>query len=211
MGPHIHTGHAAPRTRAHAADRVLRIAVVLASPCVVPAARGPVALAAKLVAGHGAGDEREPRPGRPDAAGPPGWSPDGRDAGRVHGDPGDPGPGDGRQPGIIQRGPAPGTRWGSPVRSRSPGRRRCGCPARPYPNPAVTLSDMGGQGERSPSRRYARQPWRGSCVPDNARMIVLSPAQLPPTASRRGGDHNDRLQRPQCDRVTDAVNFRSPR
>ena len=106
---------------------------------------------------HGAGDEREPRPGRPDAAGPQGWIPDGRDAGRVHGDPGRSGPG-GRTPARDHpAGPAPGTsRWGSPVRSRSPGRRRCGCPARPHPNPAVTLSDMGGRGERSPSRRYDR-------------------------------------------------------
>jgi hypothetical protein len=38
----------------HAADRVFRIAVVLASPSVVPAARGPSPLAAKPAAGHGA-------------------------------------------------------------------------------------------------------------------------------------------------------------
>ena len=106
---------------------------------------------------HGAGDEREPRPGRPDAAGPQGWIPDGRDAGRVHGDPGRSGPG-GRTPARDHPAGAPGTsRWGSPVRSRSPGRRRCGCPARPHPNPAVTLSDMGGRGERSPSRRSVRR------------------------------------------------------
>jgi hypothetical protein len=51
-------------------------------------------LAAKLVAGHGAGDEREPRPGRPDAAGAQGWVP--RMAGMPAGcmaTPGDPGPG----------------------------------------------------------------------------------------------------------------------
>jgi hypothetical protein len=45
------------RTCSFAADRVFRIAMVLASPSVVPAAWGPVALAAKLVADHGAGRE----------------------------------------------------------------------------------------------------------------------------------------------------------
>ena len=75
--PYIYTLLHLVRTPAFAANRVFRIAVVLASSSVVPAARGPSPLAAKLVAGHGAGDEREPRPGRPDAAGArggvPGW------------------------------------------------------------------------------------------------------------------------------------------
>ncbi len=89
---------------AHAADRVFRIAVVLAFrlSCLLHWGQSP--LAAKLVAGHGAGDEREPRPGRPDAAGLMDGFPDGRDVGRVHGDFRRSGDVDGRQPGIIQLG-----------------------------------------------------------------------------------------------------------
>lgn len=60
---------------AHAADRVFWIAVVLASRLSCLLHWGPSPLAAKLIAGHGAGDEREPRPGRPDAAGAHGWVP----------------------------------------------------------------------------------------------------------------------------------------
>ena len=61
-----------------------------------------VPLAVELIEGHGAGGEREP--GR-DARMPPGSRTglrDGRAAGRVPADPGDPGPGGGRQPGIIE-------------------------------------------------------------------------------------------------------------
>ncbi len=63
---------------------------------------GTVPLAVELIEGHGAGGEREP--GR-DARMPPGSRTglrDGRAAGRVPADPGDPGPGGGRQPGIIE-------------------------------------------------------------------------------------------------------------
>jgi hypothetical protein len=50
--------------------------------------RGPVILAAKLIAGHGAeGELREPRPGRPGAAGLEDGLRDGRDVGRVPRDP----------------------------------------------------------------------------------------------------------------------------
>jgi hypothetical protein len=82
-----------------AADRVFRIAVVLTSPSVVPAARGPVALIRSWSRVMAQGDEREPGRG---ARMPPGLKdgfPDGRDAGRVHGDPGRSGAGDGRQRG----------------------------------------------------------------------------------------------------------------
>ncbi len=57
----------------------------------------------KLIGGHSAGVSGSP--GR-DTRMPPGLEDgprDGRAAGRVPGDLGDPGPGDGRQPGIIQR------------------------------------------------------------------------------------------------------------
>jgi hypothetical protein len=134
-----------------AADRVFRIVVVLASRLSCPLHWGPSPLAAKLVAGHGAGDEREP--GR-DARMPPGLMdgfPDGRDVGRVYGDPGDPGPGDGRQPGSSSGDRALERRGGAVLCGL--GRRGaggCGCPAHPYP--VVTLSDMGG---RENARRAA--------------------------------------------------------
>ena len=62
---------------------------------------GTVPLAVELIEGHGAGGEREP--GR-DARMPPGSRTglrDGRAAGCLR-TPGDPGPGGGRQPGIIE-------------------------------------------------------------------------------------------------------------
>ena len=142
-----------------AADRVFRIAVVLTSPSVVPAARGPVALIRSWSRVMAQGDEREPRPGRPDAAGAQGWVP---------GWPGcRPGAwrprairGRGRTPArIIQRGLGPGTSRGAVLCGL--GRRGAGgrgCLARPHLNPAVTLSDRGGRGERSPSRLNARSP-----------------------------------------------------
>jgi hypothetical protein len=87
---------------------------------------GPSPLAVKLIAGHGAWGGREKlRPGRPDAA----RLEDGlRLPGGCLEAPGDPGPEEGRQPGIIQRAglrqaAKPGTsRWSPPVRSRLPGR-----------------------------------------------------------------------------------------
>ncbi len=112
------------------------IAVMLATPLSCLPHGGPSPLAAKLVADHGVGGEREPRPGRrPDARGPRAIR----------------GAEYGRQPAIIQRGPGP-ERRGEAVLC-GPGRRGArgrGCPARPHPRPAVTLSDMEGQGERSP-------------------------------------------------------------
>src|SRR5207344_1156037 len=60
LGLHIYTSRPCPEMRAHAADRVFRIVVVLASRLSCPLHWGPSPLAAKLVAGHGAGDEREP-------------------------------------------------------------------------------------------------------------------------------------------------------
>jgi hypothetical protein len=65
---------------------------------------GPVALGSEAGRGSRRRDEREPRPGRPDAAGAQGWVPRmaGMSAGcmETSGDPGT----DGRQPGIIQLG-----------------------------------------------------------------------------------------------------------
>jgi hypothetical protein len=60
--------HSANEPPALAADRAFRIAVVLASLSVVPAARGLSPLTEKLAAGHGAGNERESRDA-PGAAG----------------------------------------------------------------------------------------------------------------------------------------------
>jgi hypothetical protein len=89
---------------------------------------GPSPLAVRLIAGHGAWGGREKlRPGRPDAARLEGGL---RLPGGCLEASGDPGPEEGRQPGIIQRagapagGQGPGTsRWSPPVRSRLPGRR----------------------------------------------------------------------------------------
>jgi hypothetical protein len=125
-------------------------------PSVVLAVRGPPPLAAKLVAGHGAGMSENP--GK-DARMPPGARMGSRMAGMSAGcmaTPGDPGPE--RTPAREHpAGPGSVTSWWSgPVQSRSPGRRRVWLPSASVPSPAVTLSDMGGRGERSPSRRYAR-------------------------------------------------------
>ena len=93
------------RMLAHAADRVFRIAVMLASRLSCLLHWGPSPMAAKLVAGHGAGDEREPRPGTPGCR-RGSWM-GSRMAGMSAGcmqTSGDPGTGDGRQPGIIQLG-----------------------------------------------------------------------------------------------------------
>jgi hypothetical protein len=59
-----YASHAWTGMRASAADRVFRIAVVLASPSVVPAARGPVALGGEAGCGSRRRGERERRPGR---------------------------------------------------------------------------------------------------------------------------------------------------
>jgi hypothetical protein len=77
--------------------------------------------------------------------------------------PGDPGPGGGRQPGIIEQAGVPaGGR--TPVNlavepaGAVPGRRGtggCSCPVR-RPGRAITLSDMGGRGERAHYRRSGR-------------------------------------------------------
>jgi hypothetical protein len=64
---------------------------------------GTVPLVVELIEGHGAGGERGPGRGAPDAAGledrVPGMA--GLPAGCLR-SPGDPGPGGGRQPGIIE-------------------------------------------------------------------------------------------------------------
>jgi hypothetical protein len=93
---------------------------------------------------------------------PPGLKlgfPDGRDVGRVHRDPGrSGGRGTNASPGSSSGAWALERRGGAVLCGL--GRRaqeRCGCPARPHPNLAVTLRDMGGRGERSPSRRSVRQ------------------------------------------------------
>jgi hypothetical protein len=83
-------------------------------------------LAAKLVAGHGVGIEREPWPGLPEAARARGWVPGWPGA---DGDLERSGNGGQTPARIIQRGPSPGTsRWSSPVRSRLPGRRKVRLP-----------------------------------------------------------------------------------
>jgi hypothetical protein len=95
-------------------------------------------LAVELIEGHGAGGEREP--GR-DARMPPGSGPGSGMAGLPAGclrTPGDPGPGGGRQPGIIEQAGVPaGGR--TPVNlavepaGAVPGRRGtggCSCPVR---------------------------------------------------------------------------------
>ena len=101
---------------------------------------GTVPPAVELIEGHSAGGKREP--GR-DARMPPGSRTglrDGRGACRVPADPGDPGPGGGRQPGIIEQ-VSTGFRQGgrTPMNvaveptGAVPGRRRtggCGCPVR---------------------------------------------------------------------------------
>jgi hypothetical protein len=83
---------------------------------------GPVILAAKLIAGHGAeGERREPRPGRPDAAGArgraPGWPGRRPSAWRPLGNPGpgrDTSLGSSSGPSLRQM-PAPGaSRWSRP-------------------------------------------------------------------------------------------------
>jgi hypothetical protein len=86
------------RTRVFAADRVFRIAVVMASPSVVPAAQGPPPLTGKLAVGHGAGGERESRdagcrrargwvPGWPRGRQPGAWNPGRSVAGDGRADP----------------------------------------------------------------------------------------------------------------------------
>jgi hypothetical protein len=116
---------------AHAADRVFldcRVAGIL----VRRACRtGPSPRTAKLIAGYGAGGEREPRPGRPDAAGArgPGSGMAGRPAGCLEtlGDPGqgtDARPGSPASRGSGRRPGSPGTsRWSRPARSRVAGVR----------------------------------------------------------------------------------------
>ena len=121
-------------------------------PSVVLAVWGPPPLAAKLVAGHGAGMSENP--GK-DARMPPGARMGSRMAGMSAGcmaTPGDPGPE--RTPARDHpAGPGSVTSWWSgPVQSRSPGRRRVWLPSASVPSPTVTLSDMGGGGEHSPSR-----------------------------------------------------------
>ena len=173
----IYASQSCRRMRAHAADRVFRIAVVLASPSVVPAARGPSLLAAKLAAGHGAGVSGNP----------------GRDVGRVHEDPGR-FVAEERTPVMdLQRGSGLGTsRWSSPVRSQSPGVGGCDWPTRPHPYPVVTLSDMGGQGERSPSRRSARM-----ATPRRSPVEVLR-SGCSARMSCREGSPNDVAPPAQC-------------
>ena len=104
-----------------------RIAVALASSSVVHAARGASPLTVKLVAGHGAGRERKPRPGYLDVAQARGTGSGTAGAWR------DPcGPGPGRtpardHPANLDAGRRLGrgtSRRGQPVRYRQPGCRR---------------------------------------------------------------------------------------
>ena len=78
-------------------------------------------------------------------------------------DPGRSGAGDARQPGIIQRDRALERRGGAFLFGLGLRGAGCGRPARPHPNPVVTLSDMGdpkldqdpvpGQGQRDERAR----------------------------------------------------------
>jgi hypothetical protein len=121
----------------------------------------PSPLAAKLAAGHGAGVSGNR----------------GRDVGRVHQDPGRFAAEGRRWPWISSGDRALGTpRWSSPVWSRSPGVGGCDCPARPHPESVVTLSDMGGQGERAPSRLIWRLSHPAGKVASRAQNWVIGAA-----------------------------------
>ena len=131
----------------------LRIAVALAPPSAGACRTGSVILTAKLTAGHDAeGKRREPPPGRSGCrqcprSGIPGrrWAPT----------PDHP----------VSRNPASGharDRHGGTGR-RGPGRQGaggCGRPERPSSYSGITLSDEGGQGKRTGTRRYGARPGR---------------------------------------------------
>ena len=86
---------------------------------------------------------------------------DGRAGGRMPGDRGR--SGDGRQPGLIQR---PGLRLAA-------GPRNVGAAARRVRTlPAVTLSDTGGQEERTRSRRYLKPGF--GCLCRNRRGVFAA-------------------------------------
>ena len=133
----------------------------------VHAARGPVALGSEAgrgvtaqgVSGNTGRDARMP-------PGPRGWVPGWPDVGRMHGDAGRSGAG-GRTPardhlaGTVPRNVAVEQSSAVSVAGAQEGAaaRRVRIPV-----PAVTLSDMRGQGERSPSRRSGRLPRLENCV-----------------------------------------------
>ena len=138
-----------------------RIAAALASSSVVHAVRGPP-LAVKLIAGRGA--RASGRSGL-DARMPPAAGVRGRTPGQAR----FPGGcletaddrGDARQPGLIQRtrfrlaaGPPERRGGAGQCEPGSPWRRSVRLPGASVPCPAVTLSDRGGLGERTRSRRY---------------------------------------------------------
>jgi hypothetical protein len=115
---------------------------------------GPMApQAVKLIAGHGAGGGRGPRPGRRDAVGVldlhPGQVLDPAQApGR--GGPGSssgPDPSGGQAPGMSRQGRSATVQLASTVAARNA--RTC---------PGITLSDTGGQGEGTHSRGSMRRP-----------------------------------------------------
>ena len=120
-------------------------------------AHGPVALAVKLIAGHGAGGGRRgPRPGGRDAVDALGLYPgQARTWARVPGRPGTPAldhpaarpPSGGQAPGTSRQGRPAAVQLVGTVAARS---------ARTLPG--ITLSDIGSQGERAHCRRSARQP-----------------------------------------------------
>jgi hypothetical protein len=160
---------------------LIAVAPVLRPSCMP---HGPIApLAVKLIAGRGAGDQRRrPRPGRPGAVDVP-WRASGAGPGPGH----ELTDGGGRRPWIIQRaGPRqaarPRERHGRAGRLRfsSPGRGRTWLPGASAPYPGITLSDAGGQGERTRTRRSGavQAGWCFTLTPYRTRRSVAATSLL---------------------------------
>src|SRR6266704_5930562 len=152
------------RTLLHAADRVFRIAIALAPPSAAHAARGCVIQTAKLIAGHGAmGEWREPGQDDPDAPTSSIWIPGWRMA-PVLGYPAGRTPAGGRarvrRGGAGRHGPAQAARARSDAAARSV--------RRPYSG--ITLSDEGGPGERTRTRRSGASPGLPTGLPCRTRI-----------------------------------------
>ena len=146
---------------------------------------GPVILAAKLIAGHGAEGSGGTRPGRPGAAGLEDGLRDGGDAGR---EPRRPHAIRGRGKDTSQEHPAGrgSGRWPVPPerrggvgreRSWSPGRRKMRLPGGvPRPRPSITLGDKGKRGERAHCRRSGavQAGWCFTLTPHRTRCSVVA-------------------------------------
>jgi hypothetical protein len=134
--------------RAHAADRVFRIAIALVLPPAGACRTGPSSLMPKPIADHGAEDgRRESRPGRSGCRRCP-RSGSGPETGISPGS--FSGLESGRRPCRKHRAEPAATA------QATRGSGGCGCPERPSPRSGVTLSDDGGQEERAHCRRSER-------------------------------------------------------